>query len=168
VATGCDDGYARIWDATTGLAVSPPLAHSGSVRLVRFTADDSRLITADDHSVWVWQIDGHLEDSEAISRATVALAGRYIDENGVMQFGDTVRLLRRSVYGETIGVRRIKLSDEVAAGAFFHQAKVEQRADWHRRQADTCSAAGLTKAAEFHRQQVRELEGRRYDFGKAE
>ena len=40
------DGTARIWDAQTGLAVTPPLVHKETVTWVAFSPDGSRLATA--------------------------------------------------------------------------------------------------------------------------
>ncbi len=55
VATASDDGTARVWDALTGDAVTPPLHHAKSVRQVVFSPDGSRVVTAsDDGTTRVW------------------------------------------------------------------------------------------------------------------
>ena len=46
LATGSFDGTARIWDAQTGLALTPPLVHKDTVICVSFSPDGSRLATS--------------------------------------------------------------------------------------------------------------------------
>jgi len=38
--------FAQVWDAETGRAVTPPLEHTGTVNMVEFSPDGSRVITA--------------------------------------------------------------------------------------------------------------------------
>ncbi|MBI3466977.1 MAG: serine/threonine protein kinase, partial [Planctomycetes bacterium] len=41
-----DEGEARVWDASTGKPVIPPLKHSGPVKLAAFSHDGRRIVTA--------------------------------------------------------------------------------------------------------------------------
>jgi WD40 repeat protein/tetratricopeptide (TPR) repeat protein len=51
-------GEARIWDATTGRPMTPPLRHEGPVRFVAFSPDASRLATCgDDGRLRLWEAE---------------------------------------------------------------------------------------------------------------
>jgi WD40 repeat protein len=71
VITGSDDHTARVWDATTGKPLSPPLAHQGIVWSARFSADGTRIATASaDRTARVWDLpldEGTLADWSAIA-----------------------------------------------------------------------------------------------------
>ncbi|MEO7715491.1 MAG: AAA-like domain-containing protein [Capsulimonas sp.] len=55
IATAGADGVARVWNAATGLPVTPPLTHTRSVTHVSFSPDGRRILTAcDDGSAHVW------------------------------------------------------------------------------------------------------------------
>jgi WD40 repeat protein/predicted Ser/Thr protein kinase len=55
VASGGLDRTARIWDAKTGQAITPPLLHAHAVLEVRFTPDGRRLLTvAEDRRLRIW------------------------------------------------------------------------------------------------------------------
>jgi WD40 repeat protein len=83
VATACDDGTARLWDAATGLPLGPPLVHSLSVRRVAFSPDGRYLLSASwDKTAKVWDIsksDWPAEDVVAFAQiqasATLAADG---------------------------------------------------------------------------------------------
>src|SRR5207247_169006 len=53
VATASDDHTARVWEATTGQPVTPPLKHGRVVSAVAFSPDGRRVVTASDTArVW--------------------------------------------------------------------------------------------------------------------
>jgi len=55
VATASDDETARVWDANTGQAVTPPLTHHGVVTAIAWSPDGRRVTTAsDDKTARVW------------------------------------------------------------------------------------------------------------------
>src|SRR5207248_971462 len=57
IVTASIDGTARVWDAETGEALTPPLEHGAAVRHVAFSPDGRRLLTAsDDHTARVWDL----------------------------------------------------------------------------------------------------------------
>jgi WD40 repeat protein/tRNA A-37 threonylcarbamoyl transferase component Bud32 len=78
LATAGDDGMARVWDANTGEAITPPLRHDGPVPHVVFSADGRFLATAGgDGTARVWDLrtgkprTGPLRHTQAV--ACVAL-----------------------------------------------------------------------------------------------
>jgi WD40 repeat protein len=55
VVTASDDNTARVWDATTGKLLLPPLTHQGTVHSAVFRADGARIVTASwDRTARVW------------------------------------------------------------------------------------------------------------------
>jgi WD40 repeat protein len=55
VATGSNDSTARVWSATTGEPLSPPLRHGDSVNAGEFSPDGRTLISAsDDGTARLW------------------------------------------------------------------------------------------------------------------
>jgi len=55
VATASDDVTARVWNAISGKAVTPPLVHQGGVRAVVWSPDGTRVATASaDQTARVW------------------------------------------------------------------------------------------------------------------
>ena len=57
LATGSFDGTARIWDARTGLALTPPIVHQDTVICVAFSPDGSRLATSSaDGTARIWDV----------------------------------------------------------------------------------------------------------------
>jgi WD40 repeat protein len=55
IVTACRDHTARVWDAVTGEAVTPPLRHGDIVWRARFSPDGRRIITASrDRTARVW------------------------------------------------------------------------------------------------------------------
>jgi len=57
IATGHDDGIARIWDSTTGKEIGELIGHRGPVTALAFSPDASRLLTASlDGSARLWDV----------------------------------------------------------------------------------------------------------------
>jgi WD40 repeat protein len=57
IVTASRDGSARLWDATSGNPVTPPLHHGGPVRFAQVRADNARMLTiAEDNAAWVWDV----------------------------------------------------------------------------------------------------------------
>ena len=55
VVTASEDKTARVWDAATGQALSPPLTHQGMVMQATFSPDGRRVVTAsEDKTARVW------------------------------------------------------------------------------------------------------------------
>lgn len=84
VVTRNDDGFARVWDATTTEAVTPLLAHHGVVRLA-WVSPQQRLITlSDPDTVRAWDLkETSLAPSLLMDYAKL-LSGRELSANGVM------------------------------------------------------------------------------------
>ena len=55
VVTASADHTARVWDAASGLPLSPPLVHQGAVVSAAFSSDGARVVTASwDRTARVW------------------------------------------------------------------------------------------------------------------
>ncbi len=55
LVTGCDDRFARVWDARTGVQIGEPMPHHGPVRAVAFSLDGKMIVTGgDDAAVRRW------------------------------------------------------------------------------------------------------------------
>jgi WD40 repeat protein/serine/threonine protein kinase len=68
VVTASYDHTARVWDASTGEAVTPPLAHGDSVLRAWFSPDGRRVVTASrDRTARVWDATSGMAVSPALS-----------------------------------------------------------------------------------------------------
>ena len=57
IATGCDDGTVRVWDAATGRTIGPTRSLRGPALAVAFDRDGRTLIAADAHGlVRTWSL----------------------------------------------------------------------------------------------------------------
>jgi WD40 repeat protein/tetratricopeptide (TPR) repeat protein len=56
-ATASEDRTARVWNATTGEAVTPPLQHEAPVAHVEFSPDGRRLLTTTQRTVCIWDAE---------------------------------------------------------------------------------------------------------------
>lgn len=54
--TVSQDNTVRVWDAWTGLPVTPKLPHDGPLELHEFTPDGSHVVVATAQAVWVWPL----------------------------------------------------------------------------------------------------------------
>ena len=82
IATSSVDKTARVWDATTGLALSPPLVHPTWVYSIEFSADNRFLLTvAKDASARVWDLSTH-ELVGAAMQGHLDIAARFRPRTG--------------------------------------------------------------------------------------
>jgi WD40 repeat protein len=85
VVTASDDMTARVWDAETGAAVTPPMGHDGEVGFAEFSPDGNYVVTTSaDKTARVWRsADGTpvappmLHDG-TVAHATFSPDGRYV------------------------------------------------------------------------------------------
>jgi WD40 repeat protein len=67
LVTSAGDGTARVWDARTGQAVSPPLKHNNEVWSAAFNPDGSRVVTASlDGTARLWDATSGLPLTEPL------------------------------------------------------------------------------------------------------
>jgi WD40 repeat protein len=59
IVSGSDDKTLRLWDATTGQPIGPPLqGHTESVTSVAFSPDGRRIVSgSDDNTLRLWDLD---------------------------------------------------------------------------------------------------------------
>ena len=86
IATGSDDKTARVWDAETGEAVSPPLKHTDRVIFVAFREGGNQLVTVSaDAVIRLWTLDDRHAGSRArlihLARAT---SGQKIEDGAAV------------------------------------------------------------------------------------
>jgi serine/threonine protein kinase/WD40 repeat protein len=83
LATGSDDGSARLWDIATGVEIGPHLPHSGPVQVVAFDQDQSLLTKAADGLVRRWALPQHAEgDPDSVLFWIQALTGAELNSEG--------------------------------------------------------------------------------------
>jgi WD40 repeat protein/tRNA A-37 threonylcarbamoyl transferase component Bud32 len=56
LATGCNDGTARLWDLTTGKLLGQPLQHQGGITSVAFIPDGMKLATGSLDGAHLWDV----------------------------------------------------------------------------------------------------------------
>ena len=97
VATAGRDTLARVWDASTGQALAPPLQHPLPVLQVQFSPDSRRMLTRTRDQVRVWAIpSGQLLgtlDHQRINDASFSPDGTRLvtaSEDGIAKFWDAM------------------------------------------------------------------------------
>ncbi len=87
VASGGDDGRARLWDAATGDPLGAVLAHGGPVTAVSFAPAGRRLLTgSEDGIARLWTPPAPFPDhfsEDALQAAAEALTGTQLREDGI-------------------------------------------------------------------------------------
>jgi hypothetical protein len=101
VLTGSSDGMARLWDATTGKPVFPPIKHSEGRSSIAFSPDGKTIMAA---TKW-WIHQSIITDGELKPKASRLLPGswtgayRFLDERGdhmqvaVYVTGDSIKII---------------------------------------------------------------------------
>ncbi|GKZ45284.1 hypothetical protein AbraIFM66951_007888 [Aspergillus brasiliensis] len=56
IATGCENGYVRIFDLTTGEVLTRHTGYPSSVYSLEFAPDDTRIAARDINSVYIWEM----------------------------------------------------------------------------------------------------------------
>jgi WD40 repeat protein len=153
VATGSDDGKARLWDARTGRAVGAPLAHSGPVASLAFSPDGRLLATASaDRTARLWEVrTGRLhipplQHGGGVTAALFSPDGRTLataSEDGSARLWETAtgRLLHTLTHAKGQPVRGLAFSPD---GALLATGSEDGRAlTWD-------AATGRTLAAMRH------------------
>jgi WD40 repeat protein len=83
LATASLDATARVWDAFTGEAVSPPLRHDRAVRVLAFSPDSRRLLSAgDDGMARIWDLSPAAGPSDELRDQVQLLSAHVLDAAG--------------------------------------------------------------------------------------
>jgi hypothetical protein len=85
VATASNDRTARVWDATTSQALTPPLRHGDVVGQAVFSLDGLRVATASRDGARIWELAPQAAEEDPTLLAQ-ALAARRIDDTGALVF----------------------------------------------------------------------------------
>jgi WD40 repeat protein len=97
ILTGCADGTARLWDASTEQQLGQPLTHQEVVRAVAFSLDGKTILTGcADGTARLWDVATELlpDDLERVANWVEVLTGLTLDENGSIQILDNEAWLR--------------------------------------------------------------------------
>jgi tetratricopeptide (TPR) repeat protein len=180
VVTASTDQTARVWDATTGQPLSPPLKHQGLVQHAAFSPDGRRVVTASEDGtarVWeaatgqpvspplqhegpVWQAAFSPDGCRVVTASTDKTARVWELAPDERPKEDLLRLV------QVLAAHRLDptgafvplTTDEFRAAWQLLKAKypwdfsvaAEQALAWHRREAEECEAAGEWFAARVH------------------
>jgi WD40 repeat protein len=83
IVTASQDHTARIWDASAGLPLTPPLQHRDAVPYAEFSPDGRRVLTASVHgTARVWEFEPSNWPVEDLRLLAQLLSGRTIDATG--------------------------------------------------------------------------------------
>ena len=89
-ATASFDRSARLWDATLGLPVGPPLIHPERALNVEFSRDGGTVLTVcADGIARLWKLTRPSEKLERDARRIGALTGLKLSDQGEIQLLDT-------------------------------------------------------------------------------
>jgi hypothetical protein len=136
--------YAQVWDAATGLPVSPPLRSERFINGASFSPDGRRVATADDSgAVLIRALEPDQRPFDDLRRLAEVLSGTRLDASGAAVSLQVEEL--RSAY-EDLRRRDPGLFTATAA----------QVSCWHHQQALACEAAGRWEAALAHLERLDE------------
>jgi hypothetical protein len=86
LVTASEDKTARVWDAGTGQALSPPLTHPGRVGQATFSPDGRRLLTlGEDQTARVWDISLDNRPAADWVRLAEFYSGHRLDRSGAAE-----------------------------------------------------------------------------------
>jgi eukaryotic-like serine/threonine-protein kinase len=95
VATGSDDGTARLWDPVTGAPLSPPLAHSGPVLALAYSPDGTTLATAsEDQRARLWNAAAGLPRGEPMRHSGPVTSLAFTPEGTTLYTGSADGMVR--------------------------------------------------------------------------
>jgi WD40 repeat protein len=89
LVTGCWDGYARFWDASTGRPLGRSLPNHGAVRALTFSSDGKALLTGSFAYARLWEVPVPVAGKvEQIVLWVQVLTGTELDDNGMVRVLD--------------------------------------------------------------------------------
>jgi hypothetical protein len=88
VATASRDRTARVWDAATGEALTPPLRHPWAMRRAEIGPDGDRLwTTGPGGTAWEWGLGSDGRPVEDLVLLAQLLSGSRVEKRGTMPLG---------------------------------------------------------------------------------
>jgi tetratricopeptide (TPR) repeat protein len=104
VLAGSDDWTARLWDATTGQLLGPPMTHWGPVRAVAFSPDGKTVLTGSwDKTARLWDVSELPDNQERMATWVEVITGLGLDERGSVFVLDNSTWRHRREKLETLG-----------------------------------------------------------------
>ena len=138
VVTASADNTSRVWDATTGQPIAPPMEHKGTVWHAEFSLDGRSVLTASaDHMARIWDIPSDDREEGDLILLAHLLSGSLVDTGGALlpltpkEFRDAWQTLRTKYPRDFVASEA-----EVLA--------------WHRREVDACEAQEAWDSAIVH------------------
>jgi WD40 repeat protein len=86
VVTASEDGTARLWEATSGKPIGPPILHQWAINAVAFSPDGSSVLTgSDDKTAQLWKVPAALRgEVDQITLWTQVITGMELDSYGAI------------------------------------------------------------------------------------
>ena len=95
VASGSDDGSARLWDPVSGEPLGPPLVHGGPIKALAYSHDGKTIATAsEDQTARLWNTASGLARGEAMHHRGPVTSLAFTSDGATLVTASTDGMLR--------------------------------------------------------------------------